>query len=475
LRFRTITFLLLLFSATAHARAQWPRIHLEHLDHSACASQQQVTAHVAYLELKGTLKSESASKFRLALDGKAQQGPPVGSATLKEQKVPLQLSLVVQVSEPYASALPQVRNGARALLRALPAGSVVTIIAYDSQVKALASGVTAAEALDAVAGIKEGSTERDLPALVAALEMAVRRLGIKPKPTRRVLVLVSDGLNISMQRKPFIALGDRASEKGVTIFPVGFSPADERGPLLNLGEIAKRSSGMFRWARSAQDLEGQLKNVAAGLTEQLLLTFPVADGCVKAHEVQVTLGTARSKPWAVGAKEPVVGWPAVRLKLRKELGPSWAVLATVGAVALILLLFGVPLAIVMAVRRARRAEAAEVEAAGPAEVAAAPAQGAPEEARYLLVQEGGQRDGAWKEISPGASLIGTAPDCLRLRLDSRQGVAPKHAELRLAEGVLSVKDLGPGVLVNDRSAREAPLGDGDLLQIGQARLRVRRV
>lgn len=465
--------LLTLLCATAHARARWPRLHLEYLDKSVCVTEQQVTAHVAYLELKGTLKAAAPEKFRLEMDGKVLEQAPVKHTTIKGRGVPLQLALVVQVSQPYAAALPQVRNGARALLRALPQGSVVTLIAYDSKVHPLASGVSVTEALDAVAGLKEGSREQDLPSLMEALEMGVRRLSLKPQPARRVLVVVSDGLNVSMQRQPFIMLGDRAMKHDISIFPVGFSPADERGPLLNLGEIAKRSVGMFRWARGAEELEGQLKRVARGITEQLLLTFSVEDGCEAPHSLRVALGPARStSAWSTAAMEPLTGWPAVRLSLRKELGPSWATVAVVLAVALALLLLGVPLAIFLAVRRARGDKPGEPAAQPPMEQAPGPA---PDDARYLLVQEGSARDGVWKEIPPGRSRVGAAPDCLRLRLDSRQGVAAHHVEVLLVEGVLTIKDLGPGLLINDRPAREASLMDGDLLQLGQARLRVRRV
>jgi hypothetical protein len=426
------------------------------------------------MELAGTLNAEPAKSFRLELDGKDQPAPPTSHATLSAKGIPVQLALVVQASEPYAAALPQVRNGARALLRALPPGSVVTLIAYDSQVRPLASGVTAAQALEAVAELKAGSVERELPALVAALEMGIRRLSLKPTPARRVMVVVSDGLNISMRRQLFRALGTGAQQAGIPIFPVGFSPADERGPLLNLGELAKRSVGMFRWAKTADELEGQLKNVAVGITEQLLLTFPVDDGCAKPHTIRVVLGGARSTGARVEAKEPITGWPAARLKLRKELGPSWATVAAVLGGALLLLIIGVPAAIFMAVRRARGSVPAS-PSSSPTSQAASEPQPTADEARFLLVQEGGAHDGVWKEVLPGDNRIGAASDCLRLRLSERQGVAAHHVTLNLSDGVLSVWDMGPGLLVNDQPTRLANLKDGDLLRLGKARLRVRRV
>jgi hypothetical protein len=48
-------------------------------------------------------------------------------------------------------------------------------------------------------------------------------------------------------------VGNEARGLNAAIFPVGYSPLDERGPLLNLGEIAKRSGGTFRWAQQAAE------------------------------------------------------------------------------------------------------------------------------------------------------------------------------------------------------------------------------
>ncbi len=537
-----VLLLIALTGGTAEARARWPRLHLEHLDQTLCSMEQQVTAHVAYLELQGTLKEASPEAFRMELDGKELKIAPLKTSTFSGSGLAMQLVLVVQASAPYAAALPHVRNGARALLRALPDKSLVTIIAYDSQVRPIANGVSAKEALEAVAQLKEGSAERDLPALVPALEMGLRRLSLKAKPARRLLVVISDGLNLSLRKKVFRDVGDLAFKEGIPIFPVGFSPADERGPLLNLGELAKRSIGMFRWARSTDQIVAQLESVALGITEQLLLTFAMADACQKPHEVRLALGGQRSNARKMKvSKAPPTGWLGTKLKLRKELGPRWALVLSVGAGALLILLFGVPLAIVLAVRRARRREEAAPQAPAVQEAkprtepehaplpdprprqrtqsnrqravtmasqieqpsveapltqtrpplstqtsgevtpppaplpAPPPVQPAP--AQAFLILEGPPRPGMRLEVSPGIWRLGSAADCLPLYVGRDQGVSTYHAELRFTGPRLSVRDLESraGTRINGHPIQEAELNDGDVLELGQARLRVRRV
>src|SRR5205823_1645824 len=80
--------------------------------------------------------------------------------------------------------------------------------------------------------------------------------------------------------KIFRALGDFAAARHVPIHSIAFSPTDERGPLLNLGEISKRSHGTFRWARSADDLRAQVEGLIEELNQQYVLTFRLDDPAV---------------------------------------------------------------------------------------------------------------------------------------------------------------------------------------------------
>src|SRR5207247_708076 len=65
----------------------------------------------------------------------------------------------------------------------------------------------------------------------------------------------------------------RAARARVPIHTIAFSPTYERGPLLNLGEVSKRSNGTFRWARTADDLRAQIDTLTDELNKQYVLTF----------------------------------------------------------------------------------------------------------------------------------------------------------------------------------------------------------
>ena len=76
-----------------------------------------------------------------------------------------------------------------------------------------------------------------------------------------------------MDKNAFRTLGHSAAKDLVPIHTIAFSPRDDRGPLLNLGEISKLSNGTFRWARNADDLRDQIETLADELYKQYVLTF----------------------------------------------------------------------------------------------------------------------------------------------------------------------------------------------------------
>jgi hypothetical protein len=92
-------------------------------------------------------------------------------------------------------------------------------------------------------------------------------------PPRKAIVVLSDGMNQLMDRKTFRRVGDLLRQSGVPLFPIAFSPRDDRGPLLNLGELAKRSLGTFRWAQKDTDLKEQFQNLSEELKKNHVLHF----------------------------------------------------------------------------------------------------------------------------------------------------------------------------------------------------------
>ena len=68
------------------------------------------------------------------------------------------------------------------------------------------------------------------------------------------IVVVSDGLNYKMDSQPSARSARPRRKEPVPIHTIAFSPQDDRGPLLNLGELSKRSNGTFRWAQKRRTI-----------------------------------------------------------------------------------------------------------------------------------------------------------------------------------------------------------------------------
>ena len=292
-RFQVLAVVLLtglLLPSTSQARK--PRLRLESLDHSRCAKEGVVTAWVAELELEGIIRNPSEDSLRLQLDGKALKDPPSKVVKFAASKRPLRLALVIQASEAYSMDFAAIKKGAAALLRALPERSEVAVLHFATEARRAATFGTPAKALSALSGVAAADLSGDV-ALVSAVKMGLR--GLAKAKGRKLLVVISDGLNESPKRALFRGVGDRARKAGVLIHPIAYSPVDERGPLLNLGEIAKRSEGTLRWARRPDELVEQFRNLGHEVNGQLGITFKVPDRCAAAHKMRVTSGRLRSR------------------------------------------------------------------------------------------------------------------------------------------------------------------------------------
>ncbi len=334
--------------------ARKPRLRLDALDHSRCAKAGVVTAWAAELELEGIMRNPAQEHLRLQLDGKALDAPPLKVVKFAATKRPLRLALVIQASEAYSMDFGNIKKGAAELLRALPERTEVAVLHYASEARRAATFGTPAKAISALAGLSAADLSGDV-ALVAAVKMGLR--GLAKAKGRKLLVVVSDGLNESPKRALFRGVGDRALKAGVLIHPIAYSPVDERGPLLNLGEIAKRSGGTLRWARRPNALAEQFRNLGLEINGQLGLTFKVPDRCAAAHKMRVTSGRLRSRvvqiPKMKQVKQPTTGTAGGTGGRHKpgETGRyTWVVIPVVGLV----MVLGSALLIWFMVRRWRK-------------------------------------------------------------------------------------------------------------------------
>lgn len=302
--------------------ASKPRLRLERIDATVCTASGTLVAHLTEVDLDGTLPRRPLSEYRLVDQrGRSLAKRPTHAATFAEGNDPLRIALVVERGPAYEASFSRIRSALTDFVRSLPERGRFTLIAYDHETRRLLHRATASQMLDALARLGVTGSVVD-PALLAALQMGLDALSDAPKATRRLLVVLSDGIDGLPDWDQFRNLGRRAERLSVPVFPLGFSPMDERGPLLNLGEVAKRSRGTFRWAQQAEQIPKSLSQLARELNEQRVLSFAVercpvggvrvAAGGLSSNLLQVSTEHA-SRAAADGPARGVLWWVAVIL------------------------------------------------------------------------------------------------------------------------------------------------------------------
>ena len=87
--------LLALTLAAGTGRASRPRLRLEHVDARRCNRDGAVEVYFTDVELEGTLRRRSSTRYRLVLDGKELDLRPAGASTFDKTARGLHLALVV--------------------------------------------------------------------------------------------------------------------------------------------------------------------------------------------------------------------------------------------------------------------------------------------------------------------------------------------------------------------------------------------
>lgn len=277
--------MLWLLGSLPGARASKPRCRLENVDLSALDHSGVIKATGGLIELEGLVSSDQAAKnFRLLIGNKS--GGRAERLDLFERSgQDLYMILAVEISALYAPAFDKIKEALQEFLEAVPRARV-KLIQFGTEIEPSPTFLPApavSQQLDDINPDDQGEVKL-LDALTAGL-VSLNKLppgavkdkdkGDKPHlPPRRVIVVLSDGLNALMDRKSFKRVGDLLKQSNVPLFPVAFSPRDDRGPLLNLGELAKRSAGTFRWAQKDDGLKEQFQNLAEELNKTGVLQFP---------------------------------------------------------------------------------------------------------------------------------------------------------------------------------------------------------
>ena len=296
------------------AQAGKPRCRLERVDASQLDKSGQLRVLGSITEVEGTLaETQSAKEFRLLVSGKvAARGEKAEPFERSGQE--MFLVLAVEISALYAPSVDQIKEALHEFLEALPR-TKVKLILFGADLEPspgfLAPGA-ALQQIDELNPDDQGEVQ-----LLNALSSGLSALNKvqpgkdksgNPLPTpRKVMVVLSDGLNQLMDRKTFRRTGDLLRQNGVPLFPVAFSPRDDRGPLLNLGELAKRSSGTFRWAPKAENLKEQFVNLAEELKKTSVISFSskkLSRETLQTASLVLQCGELKSVPFTMSGLPP---------------------------------------------------------------------------------------------------------------------------------------------------------------------------
>lgn len=264
------------------ATAGKQRCRLERVDLSAFDASGQIKVIGNVVELEGQLVSgKPAKEFRLQVNGKTvARGDKLEPFERSGQD--LYIALLVEISALYAPAIEKIKDTLKEFLEALPPRAKVKLILFGYEIEQQPTFMPAgavAPLIDDINPDDQGDVQliNAINAGLAALNKVMPgkdKAGKPLPPPRKVMVVLSDGLNQLMDRKSFKRVGDLLKHSNVPLFPVAFSVRDDRGPLLNLGELAKRSSGTFRWAQADDKLKEQFSTLVEELRQSHVVTFP---------------------------------------------------------------------------------------------------------------------------------------------------------------------------------------------------------
>lgn len=210
---------------------------------------------------------------------------------------PLSVGLVVNLGNEYADDFEEIKRELAKLLEGLPKDAQVALVSYSDTVHATTRMSPGAAARKLARLIPDNvPTEHELIKAVSRAVRIVDRIKLKPPHTsaRKMVVVVSDGLDTDFDPKRFRKAGIDAERRDVRIHSLAYSPEDNRRPLLGLGEMSKRSLGTFRWVRQSGLWAGQVKPLTAEIAEQYILTYFVPTEDVDNKRISLLAGDVES-------------------------------------------------------------------------------------------------------------------------------------------------------------------------------------
>jgi len=461
------------------ASASKPRCRLERVDLSQFEQGGQIRVIGGVVELEGQVNTERPpAVFRLLVNGKPVAKPDK-LEPFERAGQELYLVLAVEISALFAPSFDKIKDTLREFLESMPPRTKVKLVQFGYELEPtpvfLAPGALT-PIIDDINPDDQGDVQL-LNAIQAGL-VALNKVqpgkdksGEPLPPPRKAIVVLSDGMNQLMDRKTFRRIGDVLRQNGVPLFPIAFSPRDDRGPLLNLGELAKRSLGTFRWAQKDSDLKEQFQNLSEELKKNHVLHFTAKKlslDSLRTAQFAMQCGDLRSNPImqpGVPPPKPSTWWKWL-LGIVLGLCGLWG--AAQGALWLLK-------------RKAQQLGAlGTAPLPGPGAVPVSPA--APTQLLGYATMKGtrpigatligigalaGQRLSIEHTTIIGRSVAGTT----NLQVLSDPSLGPSHCEIRREPNGFFLMDYGvpSGSFINEqRVAGKALINDGDLIRVGES-------
>ena len=488
MRFRLLTFLTLV-SLGAPAFATKPRCKLERISTDELANG-KLKVYASAVELEGdVIDGMPASAFTLLVNGKGKGKAEKTQKFISAGEV-VDIVLLVEVAAQYKKALDPVKQALKDFVEEQSPKMKVRLMTFGSTVDSSKSrSFVSASSLGGVLDDLEVDDDSGDVALTQAIELAVHELGkldktkAAPKdsdeeiklPPRRLIVVVSDGLNAKMDRATFKRTAEVALKAHIPIHTIAYSPIDSRGPLLNLGDLSKRSNGTFRWAQKDSDIKPQLDNLAAEVRNQYVLTFDTDITSVAKYNFGLKCGAEMKSNIVSGSGVPIV-------VSSSGLGWFWWVLIILVGGLVLLFIIGLimtkvrnaaltpqQIAAMQMQRAGQPSQQNQVKVVAPQQQRAAPQQAGRGVMSGQIICVTGALAGKRFPVANARISVGRGPHNA-INVTDDPSVSANHFAIGPDGGGLVVMDLGSssGTFVNGRRiAAPQRINDGDLLRAGE--------
>ncbi|HNK47377.1 MAG TPA: vWA domain-containing protein, partial [Pseudomonadota bacterium] len=286
-RFLPTVALLFTLLAPGLALAQNAKLRLERFGFDKLPD---LKVYITYVEEDGTvIAGRQATDFKLQVDS-IDQGAGRAITTFDQAKEPIFVVAVVQVGGAVDErVLSEVKGGLRRVNDAVgnTPGGRMGVLAYADKTNRILEFGTTTE-VDASIGKIALETEASESHMLDAVRTAIDLLKQQEKGRRKLIILVSDGIDVNNEKKNFTEIGNRAQLGGIVIDTVGYNAFDA-SKLRNLQEMTKRCYGTDRVAKAPTEIGPKLDGIVDEIQKQYLVTFPLTiAGDDQDHLFQVT-------------------------------------------------------------------------------------------------------------------------------------------------------------------------------------------